>query len=192
MSKKKDGRILKVDAREIEISNPDKILFPHAQISKAELIEYYSQAAEHMLPYLRERPISMERYPDGIDSAEAELKEGGSQFQVVCSNRAALVYLADQACLTPHVWLSRAGDVDRPDRMIFDPDPSVRDAGTVPIDWEELSSAELRSDAYSIKNIFRRLTQKDDPWADFTDRAAPLSGAVKRLDQTAGLEDLNP
>ena len=64
----------------------------------------------------------------------------------------------------------------------------------VPVEWEELTASDLRSDAYTVKNLFRRLAQKQDPWEggkQLQSRAAPLSAAVERLDRAAGLEQLH-
>jgi len=138
-----------VDGIEVEVSHPDKLLFPDGGISKGELAEYYARIADRMLPYLEGRPISMERYPDGIQAdgfyqkkaqgyfpdwvhrITIELKDGGRQEQVSCENAATLVFLADQGCITPHVWLSREGALDRPDRLIFDLDPPGEEFGPV-------------------------------------------------------------
>jgi bifunctional non-homologous end joining protein LigD len=101
-----------------------------------------------MLPYLRDRPVSMHRFPDGVDSGGFFHKDvpdhfpdwvrrvrvrkaGGSVTHAVVSDAKTLVYLADQACITPHVWLSRSDRLDRPDRLVFDLDPSSDDFGAV-------------------------------------------------------------
>jgi bifunctional non-homologous end joining protein LigD len=97
-----------------------------------------------MLPHLRGRPLMLHRFPDGIDTAgfyqkdipdyfpdwihRVELaKEGGTVTHVVCDDEATLAYLAAQACITPHVWLSRADRPNHPDRLVFDLDPSGAD-----------------------------------------------------------------
>ncbi len=133
-------RRIRVGRRTIEISNPDKVLYPRDGITKADVVEHYRRVATLMLPHLRGRPTALERYPDGIGSERifqknvprhfpswiarvTVRKEGGSLRQVVCKDAATLVYLANQACITPHVWLSRADRLDRPDQMIFDLDP---------------------------------------------------------------------
>jgi len=133
-------RRIRVGRRTIEISNPDKVLYPRDGITKADVVEHYRRVATLMLPHLRGRPTALERYPDGIGSERifqknvprhfpswiarvTVRKEGGSLRQVVCRDAATLVYLANQACITPHVWLSRADRLDRPDQMIFDLDP---------------------------------------------------------------------
>jgi bifunctional non-homologous end joining protein LigD len=134
---------MEIDGYEIGISRTDKLFFPGEGITKGDIVDYYARIADTMLPYMRGRPISMERFPDGIgeegfyqkeipdyfpawvDRAEVRLKEGEgeTQPQVVCEKRATLVYLADQGCITPHIWLSRKDKLDRPDKMMFDLDP---------------------------------------------------------------------
>jgi bifunctional non-homologous end joining protein LigD len=133
---------LHIEPYTVAISNAEKVLFPMDGITKGELIKYYYRIAATMVPHMRGRPITMQRFPDGITNegfyhkeapeyfpdwiqrVAVELKEGGSQYQIVCANAATLVYLADQACITPHAWLSRADQPDYPDRMVFDFDPS--------------------------------------------------------------------
>ncbi|WP_200303127.1 non-homologous end-joining DNA ligase [Streptomyces adelaidensis] len=114
------------------------------EYTKGDLVAYYRAVAPFMLPHLRGRPLMLERHPDGIDGPmfmqkntpehypdwieRVEVaKEGGTVLHPVCQDAATLVYLADQACLTLHRWLSRTGSVDRPDRMVFDLDPAVDD-----------------------------------------------------------------
>jgi bifunctional non-homologous end joining protein LigD len=123
----------------VEIARPGKLLFPDDGISKLDLAEYYAAVGAALLPHVRGRPVAMERYPDGLGGERfyqkeagsvpgwvvtAEVrKEGGHLTQVVCNDIATLVYLADRACVTPHVWLSRIDRPDNPDQLIFDLDP---------------------------------------------------------------------
>lgn len=136
---------LAVDRQEIDLSNPDKTLFPtewdDGPITKADLVDYYRRVAEVMVPHLRDRALVMTRFPDGIAGEgffqkhapsyfpdwirRTEVtKQNGTVTHVVCDDVATLAFLAAQACITPHVWLSRADHPDQPDRMIFDLDPS--------------------------------------------------------------------
>jgi bifunctional non-homologous end joining protein LigD len=136
--------VIRVDRREIEISRPEKVLFPDDGITKGDLIEYYARIAPHMLPQLRDRPLTLERYPNGIQSKRFFQKEvssyfpswirtvtvpksGGTVTHVVCNDTATLVYLANQACLTPHIFLSRMDKVAVPDQLVFDLDPQGDD-----------------------------------------------------------------
>lgn len=154
---------VRLGSKTIEISNPDKVLFPGENITKADLVEYYRRIAETMLPHMKGRPVTMHRFPDGIKGKDfyhkevpdyfpdwvkrvtVERKEGDGITHVLCERTATLVYLANQACITPHVWLSRADKIDHPDRMVFDLDPPDDDF------------APLRSAAKSLKNVLNEL-----------------------------------
>ncbi|HZD78653.1 MAG TPA: non-homologous end-joining DNA ligase [Actinomycetota bacterium] len=292
--------VLEIGGHRIDVGHPDKVFFPDAGITKGELVEYYERIANTILPFLRDRPLAMRRYPDGIDGhdffqkdapdhfpgwirRETVGKQGGTVDHVVCDDAATLVYLADQACIESHVFLSKVGALDRPDRMIFDLDPSQEDLSTLrdaarrfrdlleeiglvpfvmtsgsrgfhvvvplraedpfdevrdlaqgiarllatedpdhltvqtrkdqrggrifldylrnayaatsippyavrarpsapvatPLDWEELGDTEPRT--YTIRNLFRRLGQKEDPWRGMQRRARTLDGARAEL-----------
>jgi bifunctional non-homologous end joining protein LigD len=135
------SKTLPVEVAGVAISKPDKVLFPADGVTKLDLATYYDSVADVMLPHLRGRPVNMQRFPDGIDGmAFYEKKvpshfpdwfhtvevhtEDGTQRQVVVEDRRSLVYLAQQACLTPHTWLCTEKDLERPDQLIFDLDPS--------------------------------------------------------------------
>ncbi|HLK56698.1 MAG TPA: non-homologous end-joining DNA ligase [Chthonomonadaceae bacterium] len=125
-------------------THPERVLFPQDGISKGDLMDYYLAVSVAMLPHMRDRPLHMQRfprgigeegfvqkeapdfYPDWITRVTVE-KEGGRLTQVICDNAATLLYLANQACITPHVWLSRKDRLHAPDRMIFDLDPAEDD-----------------------------------------------------------------
>jgi bifunctional non-homologous end joining protein LigD len=134
------GKPVRIGRYAVEITHAGKFLFAADGITKQEVIDYYRRIAPWILPHLRGRPLAMERYPDGIDQpgffqkdASAYYptwvktvtvkKAGGSVRHVVCDNVATLVYLANQACVTPHIWLSRVDRLEEPDQMIFDLDP---------------------------------------------------------------------
>jgi bifunctional non-homologous end joining protein LigD len=124
----------------VELSSTGKVFYPDDKITKGDVIEYYRTVADRMLPYLRDRPVTMERYPDGITGhrivqknvpdyfpdwvTRAEIrKQDGTLRQVICDKPATLVYLANQACIEPHIFLSRIDKIDRPDQLVFDLDP---------------------------------------------------------------------
>jgi bifunctional non-homologous end joining protein LigD len=299
--------VVRVDRREIEISRPEKVLFPEDGISKGDLIEYYARIAPRMLPHLKDRPLTLERYPNGINTKRFFQKEvssyfpkwirtvtvekvGGTVTHVVCNDTATLVYIANQACVTPHIFLSRTDKLDIPDQLVFDLDPqgddfevvrstaldfrqlldelglpvflkttgsrglhvviplqrresyeSVRAFGrdvaaiivsrapeartmeqlkanrgerifidtnrngyaqlvapayavrarrgapvSVPLDWSELKKKELRSNSFTIRNIFTRLERITDPWADFWQSGVSLAGARRKLGRLTG------
>ncbi len=297
---------IRIDGRDVKITRPEKLLFPEDGITKGDLIRYYQQIGPRMLPYLKGRPLALQRYPDGIagpsffQKAAAPYypewiktatvkKVGGTVKHVVCNDVATLVYLANQACITLHPWLSRADRPDYPDQMIFDLDPSsddfrsVIDAAQVlkeilddlklpaylkttgsrglhiavpldgkqnfesvrtfarkvaevvvardparytleqyknkrdgrifvdvnrnayaqtavavysvrarngapvstPLGWAELRKRNLRPDAITIKNVFERLDQIQDPWSNFWKHRASLDEAAKKLGSNA-------
>ena len=127
------GMDLELDGHSVRISHPDRIVFPAVGVTKGELVEHYRTVAPRMLPFLRGRPVSMQRVHDTIESqvfyqkaAPAVYpawihrvtvpKAGGTVTHAVCDDAATLVYLANQNCITPHVWLSRQPQLDKPDR----------------------------------------------------------------------------
>lgn len=139
--RRQSSRTVRAGGRSIPLTNADKVLFPREGVTKGELVEYYRRVAGRMVPYLRGRPVMMQRLPDGMGGEEflqkeapayfpkwiprvRVPKEGGALYQIVCDDAATLVYLAAQACITPHVWLSRSDRLDVPDRLIIDIDPS--------------------------------------------------------------------
>lgn len=124
----------------IEVSQKDKLLFPESGITKSGLIHYYEQIADHMLPYLKNRPLTMHRFPSGIDKDGFYQKNASDYFpdwikttkikkkdgwvnHVICDTKETLVYLAGQGVITFHVTLSKLAKLDYPDRLIFDLDP---------------------------------------------------------------------
>ena len=149
-----------VDNREIKLSNTDKIFYPAIQLTKGDVINYYQKIAKIMLPHLKDRPISMQRFPNGveepgfyekeepnyfpdwIDTVNIEVKESGDkQKQILINKQATLVYLANQACLIPHIWLSQKDHLNQPDKMIFDLDPPDQgDFSLVRITAQEIKS----------------------------------------------------
>lgn len=128
----------------VAITSSDRILFPKNKITKLELIDYYEKIAPTMLPYMKNRILTMQRFPEGI-AGEAfyqkdipeyfpawikrvpvEKSGGGIVHYMVCNNVAGLVYLANAACITPHLFLSKIDKLHYPDMMIFDLDPSKK------------------------------------------------------------------
>jgi bifunctional non-homologous end joining protein LigD len=128
----------------VVITHPEKVLFPEDGITKGELASYYETIAPVLLPHLRGRPITMERFPSGIGESgfwqksvskgfpdwleRVEVpKKDGSVFHPLVRDTRALLWLANQNCITPHVWPSRVPHLRRPDLCVFDLDPSVEE-----------------------------------------------------------------
>ena len=126
------------------ITHPDKILFPDDGITKGELASYYETTAPLMLPHLRRRPITMERYhrgisapgffqkdvskgfPEWLERVEVP-KHGGTVHHPIANDTRSLLWLANQNSITIHVWPSRTPNLYNPDICIFDLDPSNTD-----------------------------------------------------------------
>jgi bifunctional non-homologous end joining protein LigD len=131
----------RVGRRSIELSRLDKPLWPADGITKGDLIDYYEGIAPKMVPLVRDRLMTLERFPNGIEAhrffskdapdyfpswikRKRVPKSGGTVDHVVCNDAATLVYLANQACISLHAGLSRIDRVHHPDQMIFDLDPA--------------------------------------------------------------------
>jgi bifunctional non-homologous end joining protein LigD len=131
---------MRAGRRDVPLTHPDKVLFPDDGFTKADLAGYYRDVATAMVDLVRDRPVSLLRFNDGIakkgffqKNVEKGApdwvkrvqvpKKGGSLWHVLANDAATLVWLANQNSITPHVWLSRADRLERPDRMIFDLDP---------------------------------------------------------------------
>ena len=137
------------------ISHPEKVLFPGEGITKGELASYYEKIAPIMLPHIRRRPITMERYHRGIAAPgffqkdvskgfpewlkRVEVpKHGGTVHHPIANDTKSLLWLANQNSITIHVWPSRAPNLYNPDICVFDLDPSRED------ELDVLSAAALK------------------------------------------------
>ena len=123
------------------ITHPEKVLFPDDGITKGELAAYHETIAPVLLPHLAGRPVTMERFPAGIgqpgfwqkdvsrgfpewlERTEVRHKDRSAFYPIVRDLR-SLLWLANQNCITPHVWPSRLPDLLQPDLCVFDLDPS--------------------------------------------------------------------
>jgi bifunctional non-homologous end joining protein LigD len=125
----------------MDISHPDKVLFPQIGVTKLDLARHYERVAAAMLPYVRDRPLALQAFPAGIEEHGFFMKavpdyfpswvervtvpkKGGTVTHALANNADTLVYLAGQNVVTLHTWLSRADEPRKPDRLIVDFDPS--------------------------------------------------------------------
>ena len=131
-----------------EVTHPERVVFPRDGITKGEVIDYYRRIAKHMLPHVKDRRLTMQRFqpnidarpifqkdipdhfPDWVDRVTVP-KHDGEVTHIVANKAETLVYLANQGCLTPHVGLQRIDKNECPDQMIFDLDPTEDDFETV-------------------------------------------------------------
>jgi bifunctional non-homologous end joining protein LigD len=156
---------VKISGKAVTLSNPDRVLWPKEGYTKGDLVAYYRAVAKWILPYLKDRPLSLERYPNGVGKPgffeknapqglpawvrTISLKGGGKRAQVryiLCNDEATLAYVANLASIALHVWMSRAGSLDKPDFILFDLDRgtgcTLRTLATVALAVEE----ELRTE----------------------------------------------
>jgi len=183
------------------ITHPDKVLFPDDGITKGELASYYEAIAPAMVPHICGRPITMERYhrgitekgffqkdvskgfPEWLERVEVPKKGGTVHHPLACDAR-SLVWLANQNCITPHVWTSRAPNLYQPDLCVFDLDPSedepaVLSAAALEI-RQILAELGLRSWVKTSGSKGFHIVVPLDGKADF-DEAARFAYAVGRI-----------
>ncbi|HYL38460.1 MAG TPA: DNA ligase D [Bryobacteraceae bacterium] len=133
-----------VDTHRLKFTNLNKIFYPGEGIAKRDLINYYNSIANLILPHLRDRPLSLKRYPNGIDhdfffQKDAEDKvpawvrlepifsehNQDKIHYIICNDRATLLYLTNLACIDQNPWMSRIGSLDHPDFALIDLDPTA-------------------------------------------------------------------
>src|SRR5947209_11971922 len=132
-------------AREVVLSNADRVLFPDDGVTKGDLFRYYDRIADRLVPHLRDRPFTMKRWREGLPGGSFFQKqapkgmpswiptrefrtwprEGGSRlvdFPLV-NSREALLWMVQMHCIDMNAWYSRVDKPDRPDLVLFDLDP---------------------------------------------------------------------
>ena len=179
--------------KEPVISHPEKVLFPEDGITKGELCAYYQQVAAVMLPHIRQRPVTMERYPAGIAKKGFIQKDvskgfpawlqrinvpkhGGTVNHPLINDERALLWMANQNCVTPHIWNRRAPDLLHPDLCVFDLDP------------ERDEPAVLRAAALAVRDLLAERGLRS--WVKTSGSkgfhiAAPLDGSAD-VERVAG------
>src|SRR6266851_259437 len=134
---------LQVDRRTLALTHLNKIYFPESGIRKRDLLAYYYHMSDHILPFLKDRPLVMRRYPNGIEEKSFFQKEapesipawikratvysderGGEMDYVMAEDRASLLFLTNLGCIDHNPWSSRFDHQDYPDYVFFDLDPT--------------------------------------------------------------------
>ena len=145
MRKGKDDVVKKMGGQELKLTNLNKIYFPEDDITKGDIIEFYQSISKYILPHLKNRPQSMNRYPNGIkglsffqkDAAEETpewidtqkvFSESSDKYinYIICDNKATLAYLNNLGCIELNIWTSRINNADNPDYLVLDLDPSEK------------------------------------------------------------------
>src|SRR6058998_294315 len=132
---------MRIGRHEVPFSNPDKLYFPQVGLTKGDLVSYYLDVADCALPHLRKRPFHMVRYPNGVDGDFFHQKRvpahpdfvgeqfvkfpsGHSTVFAVIDNRPALAWVINLGCIELHTWHSRVPEIEKPDYLLIDLDPS--------------------------------------------------------------------
>jgi bifunctional non-homologous end joining protein LigD len=137
-----DSASLEIDGRRLKFTNLNKVFYPREGYTKRDVINYYHAVAPLIVPHLKDRPLSLKRYPNGIEGEFFFQKEAAEGFPswlriepifsehnqapiryVVCDGRASLLYLANLACIDQNPWMSRIGSLENPDFILIDLDP---------------------------------------------------------------------
>jgi bifunctional non-homologous end joining protein LigD len=140
---KSESLDLESDGQRLHLTHLNKIFFPQVSLKKRDLLAYYYRMAKYILPFVKDRPLVLRRYPDGVDGKAFFQKEapsyvpdwidtatvhseerGGDMKYIVANNRAALLYLTNLGCIDHNPWSSRAETQDFPDYVFFDLDPT--------------------------------------------------------------------
>lgn len=134
-------KVVDIAGRRLSLSNLEKDLYPSCGFTKARILEYYRRIAEFILPHLKDRALTMKRYPEGVEkeffyekrcpshrpawvnTAEIPEKDGERMTACLVNDAETLIWVANLACLELHVPLAKAASPERPDSMVFDLDP---------------------------------------------------------------------
>jgi bifunctional non-homologous end joining protein LigD len=162
---KRTESFVEIDGRSVKLSNPQKVLWPEDGYTKGELVAYYRSVAPFLLPYLAQRPLTLQRWPDGIHGFSFfekniprgapswvptyEVASGGKRATVsyvLCNDESTLVWLANLGSITLHVWMSRVEAIDNPDYVLFDLDP-----------WEGCTLKTLAKVALTVQEVLESI-----------------------------------
>ena len=162
---------VKINGKIVSLTNLDKIYWPDAGYTKGDLIKYYYEVSKYILPYLKDRPLIMKRYPNGIvgqsfhqhdvneapdfvHTASLEVEDGGGHTvdYIVGDNLPTLLYMANLGAIERHSWHSRTRNLDRPDWLVFDLDPGEG------IDYSTICGL-----AMTVKEVLERIGLKSYP-----------------------------
>jgi bifunctional non-homologous end joining protein LigD len=133
---------MRIGRRDVRLTNLDKAYFPERGLTKGDLVSYYVDVADCVLHHVRRRPMQMKRYPDGVDglffyqkrvpephpdwldTVRIDFPSGRHAYFPVVADAAGLAWIANLGCIELHTWHSRIDDVERPDYLLIDLDPT--------------------------------------------------------------------
>ncbi len=136
-----------LNRHKVKLTNQDKIYFPKDGITKGDVIDYYQSVAQYILPHLKNRPLSLNRFPNGIEESGFYQKDAGDSFPdwiettkvhsdstdkyidyVICNDKATLAYLNNLGCIDLNPWNASVPDLENPDFLVLDLDPSKKNS----------------------------------------------------------------
>ena len=135
--------VVRIDRHEVAISNPGKVFFPESGLTKGDLVAYYVDMSLQVLPQIRRRPFHMKRFPNGVeedffhqkrvpakhpdyvDEVPVSFPSGHSTIFAILDNAAALAWVANLGCIELHTWHSRVPEIEKPDYLLIDLDPTT-------------------------------------------------------------------
>jgi bifunctional non-homologous end joining protein LigD len=160
---------VKIDGRDLILTNAEKVYFPRNGFTKGEVIKFYSEIADTILPHLRGRPLTLKRYPDGItgepfyeknarhappwvETFKVPRSEGGGDINyILCNDRATLLWTTNLGDIEKHMLLAKAPELNRPTSVVFDLDPgegvTILDCGKVALHLRDVFNA-LKLDSF--------------------------------------------
>jgi bifunctional non-homologous end joining protein LigD len=140
-----DEAEITLNRHKVKLTNQDKIYFPEDEVTKGDIVEYYQSVAEYILPYLKNRPLSLNRFPNGIEKQGFYQKDAGDHIPewikttkvfsdstdeyidyIICNDKATLAYLNNLGCIDMNPWNSALPDLEHPDYLVLDLDPSKK------------------------------------------------------------------
>lgn len=143
----KDNMVKKIGKQELKLTNQNKIYFPDDDVTKGDVIAYYQSISQYILPHLKARPQSMNRFPNGITGLSFFQKDASDETPdwvetqkvfsessdkyinyIICNDKATLAYLNNLGCIELNVWTSKIQKADNPDYLVLDLDPSEKNS----------------------------------------------------------------
>lgn len=138
-------KLKKIDKKEVKLTNQNKIYFPKDQVTKGDMIDFYQSISKYILPHIKDRPESMNRFPNGIDGMSFYQKDASEEIPswiktekvfsessdkiinyILCNDKATMAYMNNLGCIEFNVWTSRVQSLDSPDYLVLDLDPSEK------------------------------------------------------------------
>src|SRR5690606_11189255 len=146
-TKNQDDKEITLNRHKVKLTNQQKIYFPKSGIKKGDVVEYYQSVSRYILPYLKNRPLSLNRYPNGIKEEGFYQKDAGDNapdwvktFEIysessgknidylICNDKATLAYLNNLGCIDLNPWNSTIKKLEKPDYLVLDLDPSAKNS----------------------------------------------------------------